>query len=172
MIKIMVNESSSPPTIVYVEDNNGDAVLLQEALKEQGHETTLLIIEKGDHALHYFKVKESAKDLPPPHCILLDSHLPIVTGSELIAFIRGSAVFNDTPVYIFASEDDYVHIRDVVRVSRESFLKKPSRWEEFLELAQLLMKSAIAKKDETPAERASSAPEIPTSAALKTHPAK
>jgi len=85
------------PTIVYVEDNKGDAVLLEEALRERGHEVELVIIDKGDKALHYFKVKDSAADLPPPHCILLDSNLPLVTGAQLIKFVRNSAIFNQTP---------------------------------------------------------------------------
>ena len=97
------------PTIVYVEDNAGDALLLEEALREGNHAAQLLVIERGDKALHYFKVKESARDLPPPHCILLDAHLPIITGAQLLRFIRSSRVYDDTPVYIFASEEEYTN---------------------------------------------------------------
>ena len=53
------------PTIVYVEDNDGDTLLLEEALRARGHKAQLLVIEKGDSALHYFQVKETAKDVPP-----------------------------------------------------------------------------------------------------------
>src|SRR3954462_10206244 len=109
------------PTIVYVEDNAGDALLLEEALRERGHATQLLVIEKGDKALRYFQVKESARDLPPPHCILLDAHLPIVTGAQLLRFIRGSRVYDDTPVYIFAAETEYRDILTSKVVSKESF---------------------------------------------------
>ncbi len=132
------------PTIVYVEDNSGDAVLLEEALRERGHAVELLVIEKGDKALRYFQIKDSARDLPPPHCILLDSHLPIVTGAQLITFVRGSSLFDQTPVYIFASEDEYREIIGAVPVSRESFLTKPNSWEHFLALADLLMDSAVS----------------------------
>jgi len=57
------------PTIVYIEDNGGDTLLLEEALRANGHKSQLLVIEKGGTALHYFQVKETAKDVPPPHCI-------------------------------------------------------------------------------------------------------
>ena len=58
------------PTIVYVEDNSGDALLLEEALREKGHATHLLVIDNGEKALRYFEIKDKARDLPPPHCIL------------------------------------------------------------------------------------------------------
>ena len=147
------------PTIVYVEDNKGDAVLLEEAQRERGHAVELVIIDNGDKALHYFEVKDRAGDLPPPHCVLLDSLLPLVTGAQLIAFLRNSTVFTDTPVYIFAAEAEYQVILKTAKVSRESILTKPGKWEEFLALADLLMKSAEAKADGTAASSVDDHPE-------------
>jgi CheY-like chemotaxis protein len=155
------------PTIVYVEDNAGDALLLEEALRESGHDTQLLIIEKGDKALRYFEIKASARDLPPPHCILLDAHLPIVTGAQLLRFIRGTRVYDDTPVYIFSAETTYKDVLDAGIVSRESFLTKPGTWQGFVELAHLLMSSATAKQDGTVASATDSKPETHAEGALR-----
>jgi len=155
------------PTIVYVEDNEGDSMLLQEALRERGHETQLLVIEKGDQALHYFKVKADARDLPPPHCILLDKYLPAITGIELMTFIRSTKVYDGTPVYIFSSEKDYENIAKTIRVSKESFLTKPTMWNGFLELADLLMKSAEAKAEDIPATKNDSKPEVHAEGSLR-----
>ncbi len=166
------------PTVVYVEDNDGDAGLLREALLECGHEVELMVIERGDQALHYFQVKETARDVPPPHCVLLDSHLPMVTGAELVKFLRASAAFNQTPIYLFASQQDYDSLTATTDVSADSFIRKPDKWDGFLALAKLLMKSAEAtaeQQDAPPAERqaATSAaphPEVraPTEIRLKT----
>ena len=148
------------PTIVYVEDNAGDAVLLEEALLAGGHAAKLLVIEHGAKALRYFEVKGSACDLPPPHCILLDAHLPVVTGSQLLRFIRGSRVYDDTPVYIFSSETGYQDLLQAGIVSKESFLTKTNSWDGFLKLADLLMRSATAKQEEVPACATDSKPEV------------
>lgn len=149
------------PTIVYVEDNSGDALLLEEALRDRGHAVELLIIERGDKALRYFEIKNTARDLPPPHCILLDSQLPLVTGAELVTFIRNSEVFNRTPVYLFASENEYREIAKTVPVSLESFLTKPSRWDQFLALADLLMGSTVASTMGGPSAPVEGRPEVP-----------
>ncbi len=155
------------PTIVYVEDNVGDAVLLEEALRERGHSAQLVVIDHGDKALHYFKMKETARDLPPPHCILLDAHLPIVSGAQLLRFLRHSDVYNDTPIYIFAAESDYGEIRQAGLVSKESFLTKASNFDGMLELADLLMRSATAKENQTPANATDSRPEVHAEGALR-----
>ncbi|MBA3686185.1 MAG: response regulator [Planctomycetes bacterium] len=148
------------PTIVYVEDNSGDAMLLEEALREGGHAAQLLVIEKGDKALRYFTVKASARDLPPPHCILLDAYLPIVTGAQLLRFLRGSSAFDDTPVYIFSAEREYADILETGIVSKESFITKSTTWDGFLALANLLMRSATAKQDHIAASPTDSKPEV------------
>ena len=155
------------PVIVYVEDNSGDALLLQEALNQCGHPSILTIIEDGAKALHYFEVKASAHDVPPPHCVLLDTYLPAVTGIELLRFLRGCPLFTDTPVYIFSSKRDYLAlIKDTV-VSDESFLSKPTLWKGYLELANLLMRSATAKQENTVASASDTKPEVHADGALR-----
>lgn len=147
----MTNTSESHlPTIVYVEDNDGDALLLEEALRAKEHKSQLMVIEKGDSALRYFQVKDTAKDVPPPHCILLDSHLPVVSGMELLKFIRGSHNFDGTPVYIFADVSIYKDALSDRLVSNNSFISKPQIWADFLILADHLMRSAEVTMREGP----------------------
>jgi CheY-like chemotaxis protein len=155
------------PSIVYVEDNAGDALILEEALRMGGHRIQLMVIDHGGKALNYFKLKSTAKDLPPPHCILLDNFLPAVTGSEILKFIRGAAVFNDTPVYIFSPPQQYsIYLQDTV-VSSESFLTKPDTWEGFQALAKLITRSASAMKNQTIASPNDDKPEVHAEGALR-----
>jgi two-component system response regulator len=135
------NEQTQRPTIVYVEDNHGDAVLLGEALRLSGFGPELLLFGQGDEALHYLKIRESARDIPPPHCILLDQYVPRVNGGQLLRFIRSEAAFDATPVYLFAPERGYADLVDARLVTKDCFLTKPTTWDGFLRLAQLMMKS-------------------------------
>jgi CheY-like chemotaxis protein len=169
IVAAMTNTTDSHiPTIVYVEDNAGDAVLLEEALRFRGYATELQVINNGRNALHYFEVKERAKDVPPPHCILLDAFLPFVTGAELLRFIRSSRVYDDTPVYIFApNTGEYNALLKDNAVSKESFINKANSWDELLQLADLLMRSATAKHDNTPANPTDSKPEVPAHGPLR-----
>ncbi len=155
------------PTIVYVEDNAGDALILRETLSERGHDVELMVIEQGDKALHYFELKSRVADVPPPHCILLDTHLPVVAGAQLLRFLRGSRAYDDTPIYIFAAEATYKDVIQNDTVSKETFITKPESWEGFLDLADLLMNSAAAKHDNLPATNVDSKPEVHAEGALR-----
>nr|MBA2482340.1 hypothetical protein [Planctomycetota bacterium] len=73
---------------------------------------------------------------------LLDSHLPMVTGIELVTFIRRSDAFDHTPVFIFASPKDYADVTAAVDIAPDSFLKKPVEWDHFRLLADTLMRGA------------------------------
>lgn len=158
ILMAMTNTKDSHlPTIVYVEDNDGDTLLLEEALRANGYKIELLVIEKGDTALHYFQVKETAKDVPPPHCILLDNNLPAVKGIDLLKFIRSARVFDHTPVYIFADMSMYKDAVSDGLASEKSFIVKPSDWTGFLQLADHLMRSA----EVTMHEGTDGKPEVP-----------
>jgi two-component system response regulator len=128
-------------TIVYVEDNHGDAVLLGEALRVSGLDAEMLLFRQGDEALHYFQVRASAADHPPPHCVLLDQYVPRVTGGQLLRFIRNVPIFDATPVYLFAAETAYQDLLEANLVTKDCFLSKPTTWDGFLRLAHLLMRS-------------------------------
>ncbi len=158
---------SRVPTIVYVEDNAGDATLLEEALRERKYASQLLILATGEKALHYLSVRGTAEDLPPPHCILLDAHLPIVTGAQLLRYIRATKIYDDTPVYIFAAESQYQDILQAGIVSKESFLTKGNSWDGFLRLADLLMQSATAKQDNQIANTTDAMPEVHAEGSLR-----
>ena len=138
------------PTIVYVEDNAGDATLLEEAVRVTGHSLRLQVIDKGDNALRYFEIKVSARDVPPPHCILLDAHLPVVTGVQLLRYVRAHAIFDRTPVYIFATVAEYQELLKAGLIPARNFLTKPGSWDGFLQLANLMARSAEESKDARP----------------------
>ncbi len=160
------------PTIVYVEDNGGDALLLEEALRARGHASQLLVIDKGDRALHYFRVKETAKDVPPPHCILLDSHLPIVTGIELLRFVRSCPSFDRTPVYVFSVKSAFLETIQEGIISDDCFLTKPREWAGFLKLADHMMRSAEVAMANHGKPAVAKSPEIEPPAELKRNEAR
>jgi len=159
-------------TIVYVEDNDGDALLLEEALRTSGHANQLLVIKDGSKALSYFELMQTAGDIPSPHCILLDWYLPDVTGAQLFRFIRSSKVYDDTPVYLFATEIECQDLLQANLVSEENFITKPNTWDEFLQLAHLLMRRATAKQNNTPAHITDSKPEVHAEGNLRKDEAK
>lgn len=162
-----IHHHSRTPVIVYVEDNRGDVELLEEAFRERNHKVSMKVFDKGDDALHYFEVRASSSDVPPPHCILLDDWIPVIMGSQLLRFLRTCAAFTDTPVYLFTPESRCKDLITDKLVSTESFLTKPGKWEELLALADLLMSSVTAKVEMKPASKLDSNPEVHAEGTLR-----
>jgi CheY-like chemotaxis protein len=123
----------SPTTIVYIEDNQGDVLLLQQAFEERAYGIRIQVIPDWDQALHYLKVKETARDAPPPDLILLDHQLPKGDGKGLLMYINGSEYLKTIPAYLFTSGD---HCRQMANdIPPDRCLEKPVAWDGFLALA-------------------------------------
>jgi CheY-like chemotaxis protein len=81
--------------IVLVEDNEADAFLIREALRQSGIAFELSHLNNGDRALDYL-----FRASPPPSLLLLDLHLPGTDGPEILRAIRGEARLASMPVII------------------------------------------------------------------------
>ena len=88
--------------IVLVEDNDADAFLIREAIRQSGIEFELEHFDNGDHALRHLFGESS-----PPGLLLLDLHLPGTDGPEILSAIRGESRLAAMPVIVIsgASED-------------------------------------------------------------------
>jgi serine phosphatase RsbU (regulator of sigma subunit) len=75
----------SPQTVLLVEDDAADAVLVEELLADSGMRTTLT------WARSLAEAKERLSRDGVPGCILLDLHLPDATGLEAVTQVRAAA---------------------------------------------------------------------------------
>jgi chemotaxis family two-component system response regulator Rcp1 len=120
-----------PIEILLVEDNPGDALLTEEALKEGKVKHHLTVIQDGEEALHYLDTwKVSGKR---PDIVLLDVLLPKVDGVEILRHIRGDPDLRKIPVIVMTgSRDD--PIRDEIKtLHANAFMTKPVDIDQFLE---------------------------------------
>jgi CheY-like chemotaxis protein len=139
---------STTPVIVYVEDNAGDVLLLQQAFEQRLIGITMQVIPTGDEALRYLRVKETARDAPPPDLLLFDLHLPSVNGDELVAHVQKSEYLRGIPWFIFADPCGGPGNRHP-HVPPDRCLTKPSEWAPYLELVDRLVAEITAHRKKT-----------------------
>ncbi|MBA2482141.1 MAG: response regulator [Planctomycetes bacterium] len=120
--------------IFIAEDNYSDAVLLREALRENGVEAEYELAEDGEKAIQ--KLRRLENGGPLPDLIVLDLNLPRVRGQDILRFIR--------------AEDGLKHINTVIVTSSgakrdrdactaaDAYFIKCSDWDDCLKLAQHL----------------------------------
>ena len=125
--------------ILLVEDNLADARLVLEALKESGFECNIHTVNTGTNALDFLNQSGKYEKLPNPDLILLDIHLPDITGLELLKEIKTHSIFKIIPVVIFTNSNDSYDINNAYNNYVNAYLVKPFTYEEYLVVLRSLM---------------------------------
>ena len=117
--------------VLAVEDSSPDLFRLKTVLSETGVEHHLSVVDDGKRALSYLLKKDEYAEAPTPDLILLDVHLPRLTGFEVlrevpnvdklpICVLTSSTAERD----LFAEEFGIHGVRYLIKpVTRESLLK-------------------------------------------------
>ena len=93
----MVALSEQPPLrVLYVEDNRINALLFAEALRPYA-EIELEVAEDGDMALSLAREN-------PPHVLVLDAHLPGMSGFEVLTAMRQLPALAHAPAYMCSAD--------------------------------------------------------------------
>lgn len=104
------------PSILVIEDNIADIVLIRHALDEQGEPYRLEVLSDGEAALAFIADHRAGVRHAEPCVILLDLHLPKYNGIEVLAAIRQEPALTHIEVVVLTSAvspADYAEIIDL-----------------------------------------------------------
>lgn len=124
--------------ILLVEDNPGDARLVQEGLDVASVPTELHVAHDGEEALDRLYRRGSYEDAPRPELILLDLNLPGVDGHELLSRIKDDADLKEIPVVILTTSANEEDMRESYRLQAAGFITKPMDAQAFIAAIQEL----------------------------------
>lgn len=130
--------------ILLVEDNDGDAELMREALEDAGDGSVAVHhVENGVQAYEYLGQRRQFHDQPAPDLILLDLNLPVIGGHDILTTLRLDAAFDHTPVVILTSSAREVDTALAKRNGADAYQVKPSLWEDYAPLARRFIALAV-----------------------------
>lgn len=124
-------------SVLLVEDNPGDTLLVKEALTEHRIAEGLIVLGDGERAIQFVEELEATTG-PYPGLVILDLNLPKLTGKDVLRRIRGSAQWNHVPVVILTSSNAPQDREETARLGANLYLQKPGGLEEFLEIGAVL----------------------------------
>jgi CheY-like chemotaxis protein len=123
-------------SILLVEDNPQDEMLMLRALKKINLANAIDIARDGQQAIDYlFAEGEFAgrAGSPLPAVVLLDIGLPRLSGLEVLARMRADARTQLLPVVILTSSDEERDRLRSYQCGANSFVRKPLDFGEFAE---------------------------------------
>ena len=118
--------SRATRSIIVVEDSNEDFEILQFACKSASIELNLVRCENGEEAVDCLngRGKYSGHFLPPA-LVLLDLNLPLMSGKEVLRYIKTSDRLKTLPVVVFSSSPNPKDIAECYRIGASSYIVKP-----------------------------------------------
>lgn len=122
---------AKPVSVLLVEDNQADADLAVEALKDAKVKIDLNIVDDGEKALNYLYQRGDYQEAVRPDLILLDLNLPRVDGREVLATIKSDSALKCLPVVILTTSDSEADVAMTYSHHANCYIKKPVDFDQF-----------------------------------------
>jgi CheY-like chemotaxis protein len=127
----MTEDDSLPISVLLVEDDPGDVVLIEEAFEHNKVRNTLTIVGDGVEAMKHLR-----SDAQRPDLVLLDLNLPRKDGREVLAEIKGDPDLRSIPVVVLTTskaEEDILRSYDL---HANAYVTKPVDFNRFIEVVR------------------------------------
>lgn len=130
--------AADPFRILIVEDNPGDADLIQEALAEAPFPHTVAVARDGEEAMAFLRREGPHAGTFVPDLVLLDLNLPRKDGREVLAEIKGDPALTQIPVLVLTSSEAERDLLQAYRLHANSFVSKPVELSRYFEVIRAI----------------------------------
>ena len=103
--------------VLYIEDNASNRFLMERVL-DPHPQITLTTVARADEGL-------ALLDRDPPDLLLLDLHLPDLSGEEILARVRRDPALRGLPVIVLSADATAASIDRVLAAGADAYLTKP-----------------------------------------------
>ena len=115
--------------VLVIEDNPGDASLVQEVLGDAKVLTHVHHVEDGAEALEFLRQEGEYAAAPTPQLIFLDLSLPGMDGRDLLGEIKSDSALRTIPVVVMTSSDTDQDVLKCHENHANCFVVKPQETE-------------------------------------------
>lgn len=134
--------------ILIIEDNPGDARLMQEALRAGSAPITITVFADGERALEWLRSEAAGSEAKQPDLILLDLHLPGKDGQEVLVELKGDPALRGIPVIVFSGRILTESDQQLLTGSAECVVTKPMNLDAYMALIHEITRWWATQKSE------------------------
>jgi CheY-like chemotaxis protein len=123
--------AASPFEVLVVDDDEGDVMIIEEALSTHGLGSTLHVVADGVRAMEFLRKEGEHANAPRPHLVLLDLNMPRKSGREVLEEIAEDRELASIPVVVLttsAADEDILRSYDL---HANAYVTKPVDFAEF-----------------------------------------
>lgn len=136
-----MSDSSShprrPADLLLIEDNPGDARLVEEALRDCPNANRLHIVSDGDEALDFLYRRGDHGTAPRPDLVLLDWNIPRTSGENVLTEVKADPDLKHIPVTVLTGSKDDGDVRRSYEKHANACLHKAVEPGEFMDTIEV-----------------------------------
>lgn len=136
-----MNTLSTGETILLVEDNPRDILLVKRAFHKAGITNPIQVVSDGDAAVLYLSGEAPYSDrnlYPLPAVILLDLKLPRRSGAEVLMWLRQQPILKRLPVVILTASQEYTDVNRLYDLGANAYMLKPVAFDNLVEIVAII----------------------------------
>lgn len=125
----LVNGAAS---ILLVEDNPAHVRFMRQALEESRSAARLAVVTDGAQALQYLRRSGIYRDAIRPDLVVLDLHLPIKDGREVLAEAKADPELRSIPVVVLSTSSAEADVAEAYRLHANCYVTKPFDLDDYI----------------------------------------
>lgn len=118
--------------ILLVEDNEDDVYLTREAFEAASLRVNLHHVDNGEKCLQFLRKEGPYANVPSPDLILLDMHMPVMDGHEVLKEIVKDEKLRHLPVVVLTTSYEAADIQKMYGLRCSSYITKPVDFDNFV----------------------------------------
>jgi two-component system, chemotaxis family, response regulator Rcp1 len=132
----MIDQSRPSLGVLLVEDDPGDVLIAQEALRASKVNSRLTVVSDGVEAIAYLRRQGGYADAERPDLILLDLNLPRKSGHEVLAEVKADPSLRKIPIVVLTTSAAAEDVARSYDLHANVFVTKPVDFDHFTEVVR------------------------------------
>jgi two-component system response regulator len=112
-------------SVLLVDDDEGDLLMIREALDSGTREHDIHIAHDGEEALEFLRRKGRFADAPRPDLVLLDLNMPRMDGRQVLTLVKADEDLRRIPVVVLTTSRAPADINDSYGLHANAYVTKP-----------------------------------------------
>ena len=133
---MMEQRPEVPIEILLVEDDQGNVLLTQEALRENRYPVIIHDVPDGVAAMAFLRHELPYADAARPDLVLLDLNLPKKDGREVLAEIKADPDLRSIPVVVLTTSGAEADVLRSYDLHANAYVQKPIDLDQFVNVIQ------------------------------------
>ena len=117
---------AKPLEILLVEDNEDDAVLIQEGFHNIRLMNVVQVVKDGIEAMDYLQRRPPYENVARPGIVLLDINMPRMNGFEVLQEMKGDKELKHIPVVMLTTSSREEDVVKAFSDGAASYISKPA----------------------------------------------